>query len=310
MELVQSYLNEVSRFLAEEQREDVLPDLRDAIEEEVFAVSEEAGREPTEDDERAVLAGFGHPLKVANRYQPQRSLIGPDLYPAYRQTLRVVLSTVIAAFLVVALVLAHVQDWTIGPWSLFWTGVEIVIWVAVVVTLVFVATEYSGERFNWYDNWRPEMVSPGTLGVIDRSDVLTNLVSEGVFLLWWNDVLVFQNFFPAFDVSLQLSPVWDPYLIPLNVVIGLSFLLHVYVLVAGVWRRQALVAEVALFVAVIAVGIVLLFAGDLIVVEGDFLNEQGVANVQRVVKVTIMVIAGFTAWDIWVAAKMLLGRPI
>ena len=67
MSMVDSYLGEVARFLPLERRDDVVEELRGAIEEQV-ADEVEAGSEATEATSR-ILRGFGHPLKVAGEYQ-------------------------------------------------------------------------------------------------------------------------------------------------------------------------------------------------------------------------------------------------
>ena len=149
MELVESYLNEVGRFLPEEQRSDILSELQDAIVGEVEGSGESAGRLPNEEDEKLVLARFGHPLKVASRYQTQKYLIGPDLYPAFIHTLKVVFVVALVAQVVVALIAAQTSDWQIGPGAMLAVVVEMVVWVAAIVVLVFIAIEYSGERLRW-----------------------------------------------------------------------------------------------------------------------------------------------------------------
>ena len=77
MELIDRYLDAVGERLEAPQRDDVLLELRGAIEDELDARSTESM-----DPDAAlveVLRAFGAPAQVASAYGPQRSLIGPVL---------------------------------------------------------------------------------------------------------------------------------------------------------------------------------------------------------------------------------------
>ena len=308
MELVESYVSEVSKFLPADQRDEIVHDLEASIVEEVDARAEAAGREASDEDVKAVLAGFGHPLKTAGQYQPQKYLIGPELYPVFARTMKTVLSLAFVAQVIGILVLALSQDWQIGPVALFWMTVEILLWVMVVVFGVFVAIEFSGERLNWYQDWRPSMLSPGTLGVIDRGDEITNILSEGFFLLWFNGVVVVQNFLPDGVLTVNLAPIWETYAWHLNLLFGASFLLHVYVLTRGVWQRSVLIAEMVIYAAFLGLGFVLLTADALVIAGGELLERITVLNLDRTARIIIIVIMGFTIWDLWLDIKMMRGR--
>ncbi|NKB97210.1 MAG: hypothetical protein GKR90_01735 [Pseudomonadales bacterium] len=190
MQLVESYVIEVCRFVPSEQRDEIARDLREAIAEEVYELADARNEEPTDADAKQVLSGFGHPLKVAGRYQPQRYLIGPEIFPAMLQTLRIVIGFALGIQVVAIVVFGSLQEWTIGPWDLFWMTFELVLWILFVIVGAFIAVEYSGEKLGWYENWSPQSLSPNSMGVISRSDIVTNIVTGGFFLLWWNDVVV------------------------------------------------------------------------------------------------------------------------
>ena len=113
MELVESYLNEVGRFLPEDQRTEVLAELRDDILGEIEGRAETFGRAPSIEDEEIVLTQFGHPLKVAGRYQPEKYVIGPDLYPAFIHTLKGLFGLVVFFQVIAGLIIAQTNEWTI-----------------------------------------------------------------------------------------------------------------------------------------------------------------------------------------------------
>lgn len=306
MQLVESYVIEVCRFVPSEQRDEIARDLREAIAEEVYELADARNEEPTDEDAKQVLSGFGHPLKVAGRYQPQRYLIGPEIFPAMLQTLRIVIGFALGIQVVAVVVFGSLQEWTIGPWDLFWMTFELVLWILFVIVAAFVAVEYSGEKLGWYENWSPQSLSPNSMGVISRSDMVTNIVTGGFFLLWWNDVVALQNFLPEGVLTFELMPIWFEYFWHLNVVFGATFLVHVYTLILGVWRKWCLLAEVAGNAALIGLALVLLTSGDLVAVDGEL--GAKLVSVQTVVKVGLMVVIGVTLWDVWIALKNLRGQ--
>lgn len=306
MQLVESYVIEVCRFVPKEQRDDIARDLREAIAEEVYELAESRGEEPNDDDVRRVLRGFGHPLKVAGRYQPQKYLIGPEIYPAMMQTMRVVLTFAVVIQVIAILLLGYSQDWQIGPWTLFWMTFELVVWIVVAIVAVFIAIEYSGEKFGWYEDWSPDRLSLDASGTVSRSDAVTNIVSEGFFLLWWNSVVVLQNFLPDDVFDLTLAPIWDVYFWPLNILFAGLFVLHVYTLMTGIWRRWSLLTEVFFNTALVGLGLVLIMGGELVSVGGQLATDHSL--VQTNVRIAILIIMGLTIWDIWIALKNLRGQ--
>ena len=86
--LVDSYLTEIGRHLPSRMRDDIVSELRSDLTEEFLERAELEDRNPNDVDEREVLLAMGHPVVVASGYKTRRYLIGPELYPAYLQTLR------------------------------------------------------------------------------------------------------------------------------------------------------------------------------------------------------------------------------
>ncbi len=310
MEIVDSYVKEVAQYLPPGDRAEIAEDLFESLAEEVQAEAEQAGRDATADDEYAVVARFGHPYKAAARYLPQRYLIGPTLYPAFLRTLKVVWVVALAALVLMALGAAQVQGWTLGPMELVWTTVELLFWATAAVLGVFVALEAGGERLDWYERWSPRKHGLTAIGVPRAGDVATNLVTEGIFLLWWNDVVVLTNVLPVLDAGLMLAPVWDTYFWPLNIVFGACFALHLYVLLKGLWQWSSQVLEIVLNAALLGLGVVLLAADVLVVVApADALSGEALRNVDRIVRASVLVIGAITVWDMWLGLKVLWGNP-
>lgn len=314
MEWVSRYLDQVGQYLPEDKRVEVTTELREAIEGELEGLAETRPGPVTEADEKAVLERFGHPLKVARDYHPLRYLIGPALYPSWWQTVKQVAVLVLAIQVVAGLVVGLSTGWRIGAFDLLGLFINGQFWAFAVVTGVYIAIEFSGERPNHLDRWRADRLPAASVAPIRRGDVLTNLFSEGVFLLWWNDVLVLSRWLPdsipAFP--LQAGPAWDGWFWPLNIVFGLAFALHLWVLMRGVWQRPTLWAEIATGLGVIVAAIAICIAGDLVVVRelpaDSALQVLGRAElfIERTLKIALLVVAGFTAWDVWKAWRLLL----
>ena len=100
MELVDRYLQSVRFLLPRRQRDDVhrelSAELHDAIEEKESL----EGRALTADEMTAVLKRFGHPLTLALRYQPARTLVGPETFPVFWFAVRAVLAMLAVVHLV------------------------------------------------------------------------------------------------------------------------------------------------------------------------------------------------------------------
>jgi len=306
MQLVDSYLNEVRQFLPAANRDDILVELRSSLEEQVADHAEMHGRTATMEDEKSVLRQFGHPLKVASGYQSRRYLIGPALFPAFLQTLKLILVIVLSVQVALAVILSTSLDWSVSLSGLFAQALDTAFMVAAIVVAVFAGLEYSGEQLDWYHSWEPESLSAKTTRVIDRSDIITNLIFEGVFLLWWNDAIHLQDWIPVLgeQITLSLSGVWTPLYWPLNVVFSAFFVLHAYVLTRGLWHFNTLIAEVLLGVAALAIAIKLIASGTLVDLT-SIGEELSFEWLQRTARITLVVIAGIAVWDIWTAIRLL-----
>lgn len=304
MNIVNNYLTEVSRFLPEAERSDILSELRSNIEEEIAERAVQDNRTPNESFAAEVLGRFGHPIKVASRYQPTRYLIGPGLFPAFTQTLKVVTVVAFCIQVFVALAIGQGSGWRIEPLALFKMSAEILFWAFASVTVAFAFIEQSGDRLSWYENWDPESLLRGELWTVRRSDVITNLIAEAVLLLWWNDVLVLQNWIPGMtEMQITLAPAWAAFFWPVNLLIAACIVLHAYVLVKGVWGRMTITMEVLTCAAALYVAGALLTGGELLRLS-ESLTYDVSSNLQNSARGALLVVAAITAWDLWLAIKL------
>ena len=108
-DLLDRYLYAVSRHLPAQRRgapaqNDLIAELAANLRAQMEDKEEALGRPLTEDEQADVLRRHGHPIVVAARYQPHRSLIGPELFPFYWFTVKRVLPWVVGIWLLVTAV--------------------------------------------------------------------------------------------------------------------------------------------------------------------------------------------------------------
>ncbi len=300
MQLIESYLHEVGRYLPDDQRDDILVELRSSLEEEVreYAGTDEPGRNQIE----TVLNKSGHPINVASAYKEQRYLIGPELYPAFIETLSTIFTVSLIAVVSLQLLTWVTQGWATGIWGFAENLVRLSLWLVAITVISFATLEYYGERLGWYDNWKASSLSLKPAASFDRGDIMTNIVSEGVFLLWWNSVLVIQNWIPglADKFTVSLSEVWAPLFWPINLIVGAWFVLHAFTLLKRRWTRPTLLGEIVLGALAFTVCIYLVSQPNLIAVSGAV---EGKLLLDRSIRVTVGVVAVIIAWDWWQSFK-------
>ena len=103
MDLLDRYLQAVKFWLPRKQKQDILAELSEDIRSEIEDKEAELGRPLGQAELEAILTRWGHPMLVAERYLPQRSLIGPVLLPAYTLVLKIATLVYLVPWLLVLL---------------------------------------------------------------------------------------------------------------------------------------------------------------------------------------------------------------
>lgn len=137
MELVDSYLRAVKRYLPRRQRNDIIAELSEDLRSQLEARQCELGRPLTEDEQMTIFKRQGDPMAVALRYRQHGrtltvgwELIGPELFPAYLLLLSINLVITVAVILIFQLVAP-------GPISIQPFFIPLLAQV-ICVTLVFI----------------------------------------------------------------------------------------------------------------------------------------------------------------------------
>ena len=157
----------------------------------------------------------GRPLLVAEKYLPQRSLIGPILFPAYWFVLRLALLCYFLPCIGVwiGLVLSRPEyraqhlGWAVLGDAYFLVSHALA--AATIVTLVFAILDRIKDK-NWLTNdWSPRKL-PRVRDTkrISRSASGTELVFGIIFGLWWLKILWTSVLFQTGNIRVMISPEW------------------------------------------------------------------------------------------------------
>jgi hypothetical protein len=272
--LTERYLEVALRGIPDRERADLEGELRssiaDAVEDRV------ASGEDREAAERTVLEGLGNPGRLAAEYGGGPFfLIGPELYPVWKQVLLRLVSIVVPVVLViqVAAQLYGGNDYAgaliEGIGAAVMVGVQLAFWVTLVFAFLEradLAREAREEIASATGRWTvamlpepaPDRMSAGeTVG-----EVLTTLITIGG-LLFLRDLgsVTDAGGDPIPFFSPALTDVWFPALIGVLVVLAI---LQVAVYVVGRWTMALATGNALLQVAFAVPIVVLALTGTLV----------------------------------------------
>jgi hypothetical protein len=221
MELVDSYLKAVKRYLPRRQRNDIIAELSEDLRSQLEARQRDLGRLLTEDEQMAIFKRQGDPMAVALRYrQHGRSLtvgwelIGPELFPAYLLLLS--MNLVITAVVVLIFQLAaH------GPISIQAFFVPLLAQV-ICVTLVFILLNLLKGVFRrrFSDSWMWPPAELAHLLPLPRWYSATGFVACALLTLWWIALPHYPSLLlGSAATDLKFTPDWHKYFVPILLVL-------------------------------------------------------------------------------------------
>ncbi len=217
MELVDRYLQAVKFWLPRKQKDDIIAELSEDLRSQIEDKEAELGHKLSDAEVEPILKRCGSPMAVAGRYLPQRSLIGPALFPIYS----VVIRSLVLYFLL--------------PWMLVWMGIAIFSpdfraahpgtalfaslepwWLACTYslffnTLIFALLDRSQARLHLVNDWNPRSLpAVRDRNVISRGGTVFELTVVVATLATWIQLDAFRRVFHIFGTTLTLSSRW-PY---------------------------------------------------------------------------------------------------
>ena len=300
MDLLDRYLGAVAALLPAAQRDDIVAELRDLIlnriEEKEASLSRPLSKKETE----ALLREIGHPLAVAGRYGPQRSLIGPEIYPFYIFGLKMALA--LAAFVTVIPLLVVMATGELDASRLISRSINDFIPTALILigvaTLIGAAFERGWIKTGDLGKWRvadlPVLPPRKTMFAKTRFEALFELAAVVLFVLWWTGAVTFP-IHPTLEggdgrLSWTLAPVlmslWWP-ILGLAVLQAISSL--ILVISPGAVRPRAAV-EIMGAIGGLVLAALLWPAQPLIVFSSQDVAYESLANLQHTVDLTFKVV--------------------
>jgi hypothetical protein len=301
MNLLERYLQAVGQFLSPGTREDVLAELRVHLEAEMDARAEEREGPLTESEVAGILKAHGRPVVVAARYLPQRSLIGPEVFPIYLLTLRKTAPLVVLFYFVGRLAtfiftpnsgafvasLARSFAQLVPVLLLFWG----------VVTLTFAILEYAqrqhGHGANW-NEWDPEKLPSLEPAIKDKS-LASRIADLVVHLLWLLYVLAVPRH-PYLilgpgalfltTLSADFAPVWRLFYAAIIVLLLAQLAIKLIALAPGKHRWEAPLEVLTKFLGIVPTVLLTL-------TKVYFIPRGPAANLHALAQVNYWLNAGF-----------------
>jgi hypothetical protein len=193
MEFLDRYLQAVRFWLPKAQQNDIIAELADDLRSQIED-RESALRRPVNGDEMvAILQQMGHPMRVAARYLPQQSLIGPTLFPLYKFVLKIVTFGYLVPWLLVwiGLVVFMPSHRAEGPvltaiagWAAMWSNV---FFIFGLITLIFAVLERVQASvailYKWDPRKLPRVVQRKQQ--VSRVESIFGLAFGILFVIWW-----------------------------------------------------------------------------------------------------------------------------
>jgi hypothetical protein len=290
MELLDRYLNAVRFWLPAAQQEDIIAELGEDIRSQIEERESALGRKLDEGDLAAILKQRGHPMLMASRYLPQRSLIGPVFYPAYLVVLRiVVLWVLVPVFVLIVgpITIATGANPTAASIRTLWNLAMAAVFAFGVITLVFAIVERSPRT--GLEKWDPRKLPrvpatkarPETGRSIPRATAIAELVfgvlCTGVCL----GAMSYRGGFNVDVFQITPAPVWSIvyWLILLSCVGGIP--LGWTGLVWPSWARLRAAIRLAIDgIGLIVIG-VLIKAGAWLTLTSPGLSAAGLAEATK-----------------------------
>jgi len=306
MDLIDRYLVAVRRHLPRQQQDDIVQELSDSLRSEAEEREREAGRPLAEQDVTAMLRKHGHPWLMATRYAPQQHLVGPALFPYYRQALILVLFWVVLPLTAFTAISIGISSATWGrAWghvmSAAWNGA---IYSIGIVTSVFYVLERERVRITALDNWDPASLPEYRDGrTVPRSETVAGLVFMLIFLMWWTGLVRVPElvWYRNEPVRFIAGPIWTTIHMPVLVLVMAGLVVSVIDFIRP-WRT---IAISALDMAINAASAIVLIY--VIRLRPQFVDVLGApANADQLTRIARVINGGVTWLLVVLAAVMVL----
>ena len=306
MDLIDRYLAAVRRHLPVKLQDDIVQELSDNLRSEAEEREQKIGHPLSQDEQAGLLKKHGHPWVMANHYLPQQQLIGPALFPYYRQALQVVLFWVVLPITLLGGAMSAIySDNPFQVWGRVlgaaWNGF---IYSIGIVTVVFAVLERERVRISALDNWDPLKLPKAARGrAVPRGESVAGMVFALTFLIWWLG-LIDPPVIDSWDgenVRFVAARIWTTLYYPVLFSLLAGVAIHAIDLVRP-WRTLTVsLIDLAVSVYNVAIITIALRAGRFIEVLGDPAHADRIARanyfVNAAVEWTFVVLAAVFVLD-------------
>jgi hypothetical protein len=290
MNVIDRYLFAVQMFLPRAAERDVVTELAEDIRSRVEDREAALGRPLTAKEQEDLVNELGHPILLAGRYGPRRQLIGPEMFPFYWFVLRLALIVGVAVQVAVTLMMwfggrtaQAIRQATVVLPLVAWTQFGI-------ITLTFAALDRYGVLSRVGSTWSSRMLPEAPR----RVRPLWQLSFTVLFAAWWFAALraPFLLFGPAATV-MTLAPVWQALYVPMLLLVGASVIAQLVDWLRPRAARLRALARIALYAFDIVVLVMLLRAGEYLVVTDAAGRLDGPRRAVEIINVAIPWILAF-----------------
>ena len=330
MDLLERYLQAVGQYLPAATKDDTLAELQANLLEQMDARAEELGWPLVDSDVAAILRQHGKPELVALRYLPQRSLIGPTIYPFYEFTLVKVLPLVVFVYAITrAIVLITVLHGSMAhqlvKFAFGLIPTVLIFWAAVtIVFAVIERTQYNEEFRTEWNKWDPmklPAVKKHAAGCVEPRSMVKRVIDLVFHCLWmayilwvpWHPFWIMgPGVFYMDSLGVTLAPVWHTFYVLLIVSLTVQLVMKLMAFVPALqgWSEPMRLLTLALGAAVFGW---LAFAPTYFVAASATANLQMIAAVNhslniafRIVLLVLVIVFVANGWKYakrWVPAE-------
>jgi hypothetical protein len=216
MDLVDRYLHAVRLWLPSGVKDDIVAELSEDIHSEIEERSAAKGRPLTESELSELIARHGRPIVAASRYRPERSLIGPALFPIYAIAIRVLAVIYIVPWIIAWLWFAvffpffgadNPARLFLQSWPTFWLPAFALFGLA---TAVFAVAERIPATSRLVANWDPQRLPAVRVATrIPRLGSIMEIVIQLTVVFWWIGLPRGGGDLRSLGITWSLGPVWE-----------------------------------------------------------------------------------------------------
>jgi hypothetical protein len=295
MNLLNRYLQAVGRLLPKPRRDDIIAELRANILSQMEDREQELGRPLTEDEQAEILRHHGNPTMIAGRYREGNlglafgvQLIGPELFPFYRNVLLLNLSITLLILFPVFLIGRAVFP------SIFFPLVMQV----TIITLIFSLLN----RHKVFDKWDPRKL-PAVKANQDDGPTAVNLftfIVTAIGTLWlaltpqWPYLMLGPGALYVPQFGLKLMPSWPLFYWAIVAGLCARLVLQFFVIFRWLARSKARVADAILKGLSLCLSVLLLLKAPNYVTS-PYPDMATWANLT--LEVSVIVWAAINLWD-------------